>query len=661
MKNKLSNRKTVLAIIVTNIFLFSQYSVQALEMSSMDFNHDGVVDRADLAIIENNIGSSNNIFDLNGDGIVDIYDLTIISNKLEKSFQDNDFYAIGNNFSNLQNSSFAALSNNMVYYRNFEELGRLYTATLDREYKKRLTDEPVSCINVIGNTVYYMNLNENGSIYSINIDGSNRKCIANDNTSNFVVDGDWIIYRNKADGQKLYKLKRDGSEKVKLSDDIIKTFLANNKYVFYINESDNSTLYRMNLDGTNRQRILNLIVRNFVIEKGVFYYINGSDGNKIYSVNLDGLNNRLLVSEDVVNLNVTNDWIYYSNRADGRLTKVYIDGNQKKYIGTEVLPSDENQNRISIIQDWVYYNNANDGNRIYRINTDGNGKKEVDPYIIARVNTDGLSFRTSPVVSSSTLISALPYGTKLEIIGSANNPKLWYKVNYQVNGQIKVGYVSSSYVLPVSDDRLNNFMGFLSSKYESNGDTGCVSNLAGDSGGKSYGVWQLSSNMGSLASFIGWLRDKNINFYNLLMDARNSDGNTYGTNFDNAWRGLAQTNSEEFYNLQKEYIKYAYYEPSAAKIKQKYGLDVNSMSLAFKNVVFSTAVQHGVGGASTVYSNINMGLQERELLSAVYDERSKVDKYFANNSESVKQGVYARFQTERQDALKMYDYEKNGN
>ena len=45
----------------------------------------------------------------------------------------------------------------------------------------------------------------------------------------------------------------------------------------------------------------------------------------------------------------------------------------------------------------------------------------------------------------------------------------------------------------------------LARKYESNGDPSCVSTGEGDLGGVSYGLYQLSSQAGSVESFLAWV------------------------------------------------------------------------------------------------------------------------------------------------------------
>ena len=72
-------------------------------------------------------------------------------------------------------------------------------------------------------------------------------------------------------------------------------------------------------------------------------------------------------------------------------------------------------------------------------------------------------------------------------------------------------------------------------------------------------------------------------------------------------------------------------------------------------MLWSTAVQHGVDGAVKVFKNagIKPGMNAKEIINRVYNERSKVDKYFASSSSKVKQSVKKRFEQEKMDALRM--------
>ncbi|MEN8906030.1 MAG: M23 family metallopeptidase [Clostridiales bacterium] len=202
-------------------------------------------------------------------------------------------------------------------------------------------------------------------------------------------------------------------------------------------------------------------------------------------------------------------------------------------------------------------------------------------------------------------------------------------------------------------------LGLLSSKYESNGDPGAISDTPGDIGGKSYGAYQFASNMGSLTSFLGWLKDNDNELYNRLMSARKKDGG-YGGYFDKEWQEIADMDSTKFLELQHEYTKYVYYDPVVEYFKTK-GFDITIRSRALQNVVWSTAVQHGAGGAKQIIGLQNLNGSDEEIITGIYTERMKVDIYFKSSSQAVKDSVKKRFENELKDALIMLEEDKTSN
>ncbi|MDT8716128.1 hypothetical protein IAI10_05630 [Clostridium sp. 19966] len=212
-----------------------------------------------------------------------------------------------------------------------------------------------------------------------------------------------------------------------------------------------------------------------------------------------------------------------------------------------------------------------------------------------------------------------------------------------------------------------SILGVLSAKYESNGDPGAISNNPGDIGGKSYGAWQFASKMGSVDSFLSWLKNVNYNYYQQLIAAKTADGDTFGNNFDNAWKSIAKADREVFLQLQHDYTKAAYYDSEVSLIKSTFNIDISAQSFALQNVIWSTAVQHGVYGARNILRAVdsrtslsyylNTKNDDETIINSIYDERSNVDKYFAGNSDSVKAAVKQRFADERSDAIKMLNNE----
>jgi hypothetical protein len=196
----------------------------------------------------------------------------------------------------------------------------------------------------------------------------------------------------------------------------------------------------------------------------------------------------------------------------------------------------------------------------------------------------------------------------------------------------------------------------LSSKYESNGNPGTIANNAGDYGGKSYGTFQFAVNVGSLNSFLDWLRNVDEKLYSRLNRAKERDGG-YGSNFDSVWRSIAKEDEEYFFTLQYNYVKKVYFDVVIDYFK-KDGIDYAKRSYSLQNVIWSLSVLHGSYGAINIIRKIDIELNDdlsddERFIRALYEERRKVNIYFASSSQSIKNSVYNRFINEEKDDLAM--------
>jgi murein DD-endopeptidase MepM/ murein hydrolase activator NlpD len=206
-------------------------------------------------------------------------------------------------------------------------------------------------------------------------------------------------------------------------------------------------------------------------------------------------------------------------------------------------------------------------------------------------------------------------------------------------------------------EALAELLGTLSAKYETGGrGPGTVSTGAGDRGGVSYGSYQMASKLGVATRFVKqdgfpWLAD----FRNL----------TAGTaDFTACWKRIAKNEPDAFQNAQHDFIKKTHYDLLVAKIISDDGLDVNSRCHALKDVVWSTAVQHG-GATSIVHKALAKVKVEKTdpgfdelVIRAIYAERGRTKPdgslaYFSRNSPNVQKGVANRFKNELKDALAM--------
>lgn len=271
---------------------------------------------------------------------------------------------------------------------------------------------------------------------------------------------------------------------------------------------------------------------------------------------------------------------------------------------------------------------------------------------------DGIPISIRP--QPSTSVSKIDTITDKKKVVIVERTKGFYHVRYisSIDGILKDGYILCSFIDVINDNLQSNYSGVISEKYESSGNPGAISSGVGDAGGKSYGAWQLSSTAGSLHSFLQWLMDQKNDFYNILNNAYIADANTYGTNFDTAWRQIANDHYDEFYQLQHRYIKISYYNSLVNRLVGIGNFDKLLTSFAVRNVLWSTAVQHGVTGAYNLINRLVIDVNDKfKFINDIYAERSKVEIYFPSCSPDVQQSVINRFIKEQNDADRIYEYE----
>ena len=220
-------------------------------------------------------------------------------------------------------------------------------------------------------------------------------------------------------------------------------------------------------------------------------------------------------------------------------------------------------------------------------------------------------------------------------------------------------------------------LGSLSQYYETgtNADPGRISNVDGDSGGTSYGLYMFVEK--TVTSFMDWLKKSDSAVYRGFGDrlynayAYNTSGQYYpgfGSNFKNTWQEIGRNNRTEFAQAQTDFWRDTQYTQLVANVEGQYkGFDIDNYSNALKNVFWSRSVHHGVGatygstkntdgmsGATGVICRAFKALggfknqSEAELIAAIYAECSKLDtngKWKEDNMETLtakKYGIYRR-------------------
>ena len=124
-------------------------------------------------------------------------------------------------------------------------------------------------------------------------------------------------------------------------------------------------------------------------------------------------------------------------------------------------------------------------------------------------------------------------------------------------------------------------------------------------------------------------------------------------------------------NAQSEYTALTYFGPANRRIIGSTGLDTTTRARTVQQALFSTSIQHGAGGANSVFRRALEGLgyppneitttnpTDAALIRAVYAERRADNgaRYFRRSTQAIRNSVVNRFHNEEADALKSLQQE----
>lgn len=183
---------------------------------------------------------------------------------------------------------------------------------------------------------------------------------------------------------------------------------------------------------------------------------------------------------------------------------------------------------------------------------------------------------------------------------------------------------------PSTDGKGSQEVGGLSAKYESSGNPGAIG--YDNTGGWSYGKYQLAHN--NAYSFVNESPYKS-EFKGIKFNS---------PEFRSKWKEVAAKDPQGFEKAQHDYIVKTHLEPQEQKLASV-GFDLNRHSPVLRDVVFSTAVQHGAGTdvVQNAIRKVGKNASDKDLIKAIYDERWSGGRRFARSTPDIKKSVYNRF------------------
>lgn len=277
----------------------------------------------------------------------------------------------GSTHGNLMNDGyFAEWRDGVVFFANPGDDFKLYRYNANGSVKK-VSEDVVYYINVVGDWVYYTNVQEEGKLYRIRPDGTERTLLCKDDCVwTNALDG-WLYFNG--DNANLCKVSFDGKTYQKLTEDKVTWVnVADDGYAYVILSRENERICKFKLDGSGKTVLSEDMTRFLNYSEGWLYYINKSDGNNIYKIKTDGSGRQKLSQGGTEFINVSGGWIYYNNIAQNNaLYRMKTDGSgDMKVTGDKAY-------FINAASGWLFYINESDRGLLYQIKPDGTGRKKV--------------------------------------------------------------------------------------------------------------------------------------------------------------------------------------------------------------------------------------------------------------------------------------------
>lgn len=209
-------------------------------------------------------------------------------------------------------------------------------------------------------------------------------------------------------------------------------------------------------------------------------------------------------------------------------------------------------------------------------------------------------------------------------------------------------------IMPTAENMLKGKLGVLSERYESRGSSAAVG--YDRVGGTSYGKYQIASatkrgGKSTFDEFLEWVEEQpgGAEIAERLKAA--GDANTGGKvgRVPNEWKKLVMEG--KMGEFEHKFIQETHYDPAFNKLRNQDFKDRIEASKPLKDVLWSTAVQHGPRGAADIFNKAyNKDLSDSEIVKRIYNIRSTK---FRSSTAAVRRSVWNRFENEQAQVMAM--------
>jgi len=200
--------------------------------------------------------------------------------------------------------------------------------------------------------------------------------------------------------------------------------------------------------------------------------------------------------------------------------------------------------------------------------------------------------------------------------------------------------------------------GILSAHFESGAAGAAAVGLSNRKGGTCYGTFQIASGTPTFKGFLYFLEKHAPDIAAKLEKSGPANTGSTSGHLPDEWRRIASEEPKRFARLQYQFVLQTHYRPALNAIEENTGIDIAKLSPATQDVLWSTAVQHGVGGATGIFTqalgDVKALASNSKTSGNAAFEKNLIEKVYQLRNRSFKksgQGMNSRFDRELMMAL----------
>lgn len=238
----------------------------------------------------------------------------------------NNGYVNGNTAGNLYNGGLFCEYNDVIFFSNPSDGGKLYSMDSNGYHLKKLADDAATYINADENYVYYIRNNPGDSLnfnfvafhrnalVRIDHDGDNLVILDTEPSLYASLLGNYIYYihYDEQNASTLYKVRIDGEEQKQVMDDAVFTCNADGQYFYYNGMHTDGSIHRFDTASDSTTVVYEGNTFQPIVNDGEdVYYIDGNSDYSIVHTNLEFSNPTYITRDSVDAYNVHGSYIYY--------------------------------------------------------------------------------------------------------------------------------------------------------------------------------------------------------------------------------------------------------------------------------------------------------------------------------------------------------------